>query len=653
MTQAPGERVTFTTPRAMDFFTVKDLEAQTGHPASLWPLVVLKELADNALDACEESGVAPVISVTVDDDGITVTDNGPGIPQETINGVLNFDSRVSSREAYAAPDRGAQGNALKALVALPFVLDGTWGRVTIEARGVRTDIEIQADRVRQVPVISTTRSPSDVKTGTEVTVWWPDSARAILDEARDRFLQTASDFAWLNPHLTMSVDWDGGPWGKPCWDQASDPDWLKWTPSAPTSPHWYTASTLARLVAAYATHPEHAGISVREFVTQFRGLSGSVKGRDVVAKAGMTRMTLADLADGGLDPEDIARLLDAMREYSKPVRPAQLGVIGREHLATHIEDCGVEEGSFEYKRAMGETDGLPWVLEAAFGYCPDLGDPRLVTGVNWSPGLVNPFRQIGRTSLDTLLQQQWADEDCVVFLHLAYPVAAYGDRGKSSVNLPSGDAGRDSGVALIGAVESVTKRWAKQRRAEERDDSARMRRDEAMARSQRVTIKDAAWQVMEAAYLKASDGGRLFANARQIMYAARPGVLELTGGKCWKTAPISPRPCCPITLRRTGWKASGRSPMMRAVIHLEPHTRPQSFRSAQLRCGITWRTRQTTRWRRAPANGLPHHRTEAPLLDCRVHRQGGVRPVDRGVGSGRSARRGIHVDQGHVRHRLP
>jgi hypothetical protein len=30
-----------------------------------WPLVMLKELVDNAIDACEEAEIAPVISVTV------------------------------------------------------------------------------------------------------------------------------------------------------------------------------------------------------------------------------------------------------------------------------------------------------------------------------------------------------------------------------------------------------------------------------------------------------------------------------------------------------------------------------------------------------------------------------------------------------------
>ena len=43
--------------------------------------------------------------------------------------------------------------------------------------------------------------------------------------------------------------------------------------------------------------------------------------------------------------------------------------------------------------------------------------------------------------------------------------------------------------------------------------------------SDRVTIKEVAWEVMEAAYNKVSSNGTLPANARQIMYAARPEIL--------------------------------------------------------------------------------------------------------------------------------
>jgi DNA topoisomerase VI subunit B len=102
------ERVTFATSRLLDFASEKELVAQTGHQVADWPLVVLKELMDNALDAAEEADIAPDIKVIVDGSGIRVTDNGPGIPQSTIKDVLDYKVRVSSREAYMAPDRGAQ-----------------------------------------------------------------------------------------------------------------------------------------------------------------------------------------------------------------------------------------------------------------------------------------------------------------------------------------------------------------------------------------------------------------------------------------------------------------------------------------------------------------------------------------------------------------
>ncbi len=88
------ERATFRTSRQLDFCSEKELIAQTGHRPEAWPLVVLKELIDNALDACEEARTAPEITVKVDDTGITVSDNGPGIPPETVTDVLDFSIRV-------------------------------------------------------------------------------------------------------------------------------------------------------------------------------------------------------------------------------------------------------------------------------------------------------------------------------------------------------------------------------------------------------------------------------------------------------------------------------------------------------------------------------------------------------------------------------
>ena len=276
MNTARLTRTTFRTSRRLEFCTEKELVNQTGHGSYGWPLVILKELVDNALDACEEKDIAPVIQVKVGENQITVADNGPGIPTETIDGILDYSVRVSSREAYVAPDRGAQGNALKTLVAMPFVLseEDEAGRVDITTGGKRHEIVFSMDPIRQEPKIERrVRSAQNVKSGTVFTVHWPQIASEIVTDSEAEFLQLASDFTFLNPHLTLTVDW----FGQKTTVTATAPDWQKWKPNLPTSPHWYGTEDFERLLAAYIGHDQDRGADryVRDVVKEFRGLTGT------------------------------------------------------------------------------------------------------------------------------------------------------------------------------------------------------------------------------------------------------------------------------------------------------------------------------------------------------------------------------------------
>ena len=73
-------RTTLRTSRLMEFCSRKELIAQTGHQPDAWPVVILKELVDNAVDAAEEAGTPPVITVTVDRTGIIGRGQRPGPP---------------------------------------------------------------------------------------------------------------------------------------------------------------------------------------------------------------------------------------------------------------------------------------------------------------------------------------------------------------------------------------------------------------------------------------------------------------------------------------------------------------------------------------------------------------------------------------------
>ena len=337
------------------------------------------------------------------------------------------------------PTRGAQGNALKTLVAMAFALDGREGETIIEACGVRHSIRFCVDHIRQVPKIDHSQEASDVKIGTSVTIRWPQSACSILDSAKARFLQIAEDYAWLNPHLSVAICWDD----EQAEIKATDPTWRKWSPADPTPAHWYDPERFERLIAAYVANDQdhHRARTVREFIAEFRGMSGTAKQKQVLDETSTARMTLADLfADGQADKIKIANLLSAIQRATKPVKPQDLGLIGRDHLAARFATTGADLKTFNYKRMLRDDAGLPTVIEIAFGYCPEARPiRRLITGVNWSVGINNPFRQLGENgeSLDTYLEMQRVgrSEPVILLVHLASPRIAYTDRGKSALAL--------------------------------------------------------------------------------------------------------------------------------------------------------------------------------------------------------------------------
>ncbi len=439
-TNAVLNREVFRTSRELEYFTEKELTLQTGHKPDRWLEVVVKELVDNSLDACESAGILPDITITIEPDSITVADNGAGIPADVVKSVLDFNIRGSSKDAYISPTRGAQGNALKTLIAIPYVLNsGQSGKVQITGRGQQHTINVSVDRIAQRPVVDCQSTTSFVKNGSSFTVWWPDSASPQDDSHLARFLQLLDCYSLFNPHANFTFKCGGVEEIR----TRSVDSCGKWLTSEPTSPHWYTVEQLRALVAAYITSEQHGATArtVREFVSEFRGLSGTAKQKAILARVGQAGVHLHDLVkDGDIDGTIIKSLLVEMKAESKPVKPALLGVIGERHLRGWFEAQGVELQTFEYKRFVGEDDntGRPFVAEMAFAARDDDGEGlRLITGINWSPTLIDPFRQfrgygLGLNGLlNSLLVKN--GHDVTFVLHLACPHLNYTDRGKSSL----------------------------------------------------------------------------------------------------------------------------------------------------------------------------------------------------------------------------
>jgi hypothetical protein len=232
--------------------------------------------------------------------------------------------------------------------------------------------------------------------------------------------------------------------GQPILDAtATDPTWQKWMPSWPTSAHWYDLSRFRRYMAAHIAHGGKT--TVREFLTEFDGMSSTAKQKAVLAETNSSHLSLHRYFGARkVKAENIENLLAAIKRHTKPVRPAALGIIGQPHLFARMEAAGGEPKTFKYVRTFGVADGLPRVVEYAFGIhreglAEDSSGPRRldISGVNWSPGIRNPFLNLGRggDSLDSVLAAVKANTTAPIIsmLHVACPRIQYTDRGKSGI----------------------------------------------------------------------------------------------------------------------------------------------------------------------------------------------------------------------------
>jgi len=535
MTLHTLNRTAFETSRLMEFFSEKELTLQIGLTRDQWAQALLKELLDNSLDACEAAGIAPAIHVQCevgDPDSMSVTDNGPGIPSDIITSSLNYATRTSSNAMYVSPSRGQLGNALKCLYAAAFVVDGSVGRITIDTQGQLHQIEVRCDTIRQEPVITHAVTEGDVKIGTKITVHWPELASVLSSHKKGDFY-IAKKMLWkfeaLNPHAGFRIVC---PIDDYCY--SAEPtlvDIYKWTATMPTSAHWYSAERLGQLIAAHLKRADD--LPMGKFVAQFRGLSASAKQKTITTMTGLTGKTLSCLVeDNDISLSAVSELLTAMQQQSDLVKPEKLGSVGSVHLKSWMHGYDVREESFKYRMVKTVVGGVPYVIELAMAIFIS-SEERLVcsSGVNFTPMLIAcPFKGV-----ESFLSENRIDAyDPILFLiHVISPSVAFTDRGKSQVTLPMQVL-----LEVREALELLTKDWRKLKRQADRDGRVNQRHIDKALKDEsdgKMTIKDAAYQIMTVAYLKASNNGTLPANARQIMYAARPLIIELTGkGSPWK-----------------------------------------------------------------------------------------------------------------------
>jgi len=155
-----------TRTRKLEFFELSDLQVATGVLANQFHLVILKELMDNAIDACEDEE-SPGVEVCIHSSekglySFCIGDNGPGLSAEDIEKILDFEHYASSKSAYKIPTRGRLGNALKTIVGIPIAMNHQTEMIPliIHTRGIKYTVKVVVNPIVQDLKVSIDTEPS-------------------------------------------------------------------------------------------------------------------------------------------------------------------------------------------------------------------------------------------------------------------------------------------------------------------------------------------------------------------------------------------------------------------------------------------------------------------------------------------------------------
>jgi len=376
--------------------------------------------------------------------------------------------------------------------------------VEIHSSGTWYDIDVSLDQIVQAPVVKIDKSESGfVENGTFIKIHDLDSACL-----QDDLFSTIWLFSCCNPHADLTLIHNGEEH-----HYSGTGDQVKWTPAMPLVSHWYNAEQFTSLIAS--TLHKNPDTTVNEFIGQFDGLKAPPKQKKVCDEAGIkSRDGLAPFADNGrINGHQVEKLLEAMTSTAREVKPAKLGTLDPDHIT------GLWGGDVQHRTAQGIAEGLPFTLSVFFQESDkwEFDGPDIC--------LNNSVLIAGQISGFDHILWEYKIDTCTpvkLMLHIAYPHFEFMGKGKNSIALPA-----EIRESLKTLVKAVSKDFTKRAKQRERARARQYKEEQKPRPRMQMSQVEAAFQVMQSAYMKASANNTLPANFRQVYYAARPEILSL------------------------------------------------------------------------------------------------------------------------------
>lgn len=177
-------------------------------------LMGIKEAVDNALDACEEAGILPDISVKVvrhpdDEYSVTIEDNGPGIVHRMMGNVFGR-LLYGSRFHAIRQSRGQQGIGISATVMYGYITTGKPAHIISKIEGPdevawQMDIVINT-KINRPDIINESPLVWDKEHGTSIEY----TIKGRYVTGKQSIFEYLKNTAIVNPHSKITfTDPDG------------------------------------------------------------------------------------------------------------------------------------------------------------------------------------------------------------------------------------------------------------------------------------------------------------------------------------------------------------------------------------------------------------------------------------------------------------
>lgn len=447
--------------RSLDYVTLQGLTVQTGCDPEDLDIFVLKELVDNALDACEENN--PTIEVTFETDKfvtLTVKDSGKGLTEADVKRIVDFDRSYSTKFHYKYPTRGALGNALKCVFGIPYALaseqniDLPAEPIRVRSKGKEFGIHLDLQELEGQVCSQIFSRDTKPGSGTEVSLTLP-----LFQEDRGYrpdYLNLVRSHALFNPDASFKFTLSHPELDEPFVKTYKSTGKSHKRFVGASSIEWYTLAQFRQLIQAYIRSilKGEKDLTLRLFIKQFRGLSSDKKAASILDEIQSENKKIKHLSDLADQDKAVSQLYECMKKRSDNPSSNVLGEIGKKQLHDRISQIYGTPLTFKYKKIQQfyqkESAYIPYVLEVAVAVREEYNAGlRIHAGINHSPCLSNPFEGYYIAWMDK--KENWqeasitrgllgkygidSEQPVIIVVHLICPNIEYQSYGKRKINI--------------------------------------------------------------------------------------------------------------------------------------------------------------------------------------------------------------------------